>query len=71
VAGELVQTGVELAARELELAQLRQALTSRVWIEQAKGVLAATQGLSPDEAFGLRRRARASSRKLAAWPRRS
>jgi hypothetical protein len=66
VAAELVHTSVELAARDLELAQLRQALTSRVWIEQAKGVLAATQGLSPDEAFGqLRRRARATSRKLA------
>jgi len=66
VAGELVHTSVELASRELELAQLRQALTSRVWIEQAKGVLAATQGVIPDEAFQqLRRRARASSRKLA------
>jgi hypothetical protein len=66
VAGELVHTSVELASRDLELTQLRQALTSRVWIEQAKGVLAATQGASPDEAFQqLRRRARASSRKLA------
>jgi uncharacterized membrane protein len=66
VAGELVHTSVELAARELEVAQLRQALASRIWIEQAKGVLAATQGVSPEEAFGqLRRRARASSRKLA------
>jgi GAF domain-containing protein len=42
VASELVHASVELAARELEVAQLRQALTSRVWIEQAKGVLAAT-----------------------------
>jgi GAF domain-containing protein len=66
MAGELVHTSVELATRELELAQLRQALTSRVWIEQAKGVLAVTQGVGPDEAFQqLRRRARASSRKLA------
>ena len=66
VAGELVHTSVELAARELELAQLRQALTSRVWIEQAKGVLAATQGTDPEVAFlQLRARARKSSRKLA------
>jgi GAF domain-containing protein len=66
LAGELVHTSVELATRELELAQLRQALTTRIWIEQAKGVLAATEGVSPDQAFGqLRRRARASSRKLA------
>ena len=66
VAGELVHTAVELASRELELAQLRQALTSRIWIEQAKGVLAASQGLEPEAAFQqLRARARASSRRLA------
>ena len=66
VAGELVHTSVELASRDLELAQLRQALTNRVWIEQAKGVLAATQGSDPEVAFQqLRTRARASSRKLA------
>jgi hypothetical protein len=66
VAGELVNNGVALATRELEVAQLRQALTSRIWIEQAKGVLAATQGVSPEEAFHLlRARARSSSRKLA------
>ena len=66
VAGELVHTSVALASRELELAQLRQALTSRVWIEQAKGVLAATQGTDPEAAYQqLRARARSSSRKLA------
>jgi hypothetical protein len=66
VAGELVHTSVELASHKLEVTQLQQALTSRVWIEQAKGVLAATQGVGPEEAFQqLRRRARASSRKLA------
>jgi GAF domain len=44
VTAELVSTGVELANREVEVAQLRRALASRVWIEQAKGVLAATRG---------------------------
>jgi hypothetical protein len=57
---------VELANREVEVAQLRQALASRVWIEQAKGVLVTTRGVSPDAAFQqLRKRARSSSRKLA------
>jgi GAF domain-containing protein len=66
VAAELVHTSVELASRKLEVAQLQQALTNRIWIEQAKGVLAATQGTDPEAAFEqLRDRARASSRKLA------
>jgi GAF domain-containing protein len=63
---ELVRTGVELAARELEVAQLRGALANRVWVEQAKGVLAATEGVTPEAAFGrLRARARASRRRVA------
>jgi GAF domain-containing protein len=66
VTADLISTGAELAARDIEVAQLRQALVSRVWIEQAKGVLGATQGISPEAAFQqLRARARSSSRKLA------
>jgi GAF domain-containing protein len=66
VTAELVSTGVELAVRDAEVAQLRQALASRVWIEQAKGVLVATRGVSPDAAFQqLRRQARSSSRRVA------
>jgi ANTAR domain len=48
---ELVSTGVELASREVEVAQLRQALANRVWIEQAKGVLVATRGINPEAAL--------------------
>ena len=66
VTAELVSTGVELANREVEVAQLRQALANRVWIEQAKGVLAATRGLV------LTRRSSSSAdgpgRPRASWP---
>jgi hypothetical protein len=62
----LVRTAVELANHQVEVAQLRQALASRVWIEQAKGMVAATEGITLDQAFHqLRGRARSSSRKLA------
>jgi hypothetical protein len=66
VTADLIHTGAELAAREIEVAQLRQALVGRVWIEQAKGVLAGIRGVSPDAAFQqLREQARSSRRKLA------
>ena len=46
--------------------QLDQALTSRIVIEQAKGILAAKNDLSMDEAFaGLRDHARRNNRRLA------
>jgi GAF domain-containing protein len=66
VTAELVRTAVELANHQVEVGQLRQALTGRIWIEQAKGMQAASQGITLDQAFHqIRGRARASSRKLA------
>jgi hypothetical protein len=57
----------ELARKQLtlEVTQLQEALQSRVIIEQAKGVLMATEQLPPQAAFELlRRRARSSQRRL-------
>ena len=53
------------ASATTEVAQLREALISRVLIEQAKGVLVARHGCDPDTAFlWLRRRARSTRVKL-------
>ncbi|MFF0742801.1 ANTAR domain-containing response regulator [Streptomyces sp. NPDC004111] len=60
--------GLHLRLRELakENAQMREALVSRVVIEQAKGVLAERWHCTPDEAFiALRDHARSHQRKLA------
>ena len=65
---ELVTAGVELANRELEVAQLRQALTNRVWIEQAKGVLAATWG-TPTLRWPSSSSASRLGQPIASWPR--
>jgi len=58
----------ERALRESDIArqQLQFALSSRVVIEQAKGVVAYTRGANMDEAFGLmRQHARANGLPLA------
>jgi hypothetical protein len=66
VAADLVEASAERSALRKEVAQLQHALTARVWIEQAKGVLVGTQGLTPEAAFErLRTESRSSRRKLA------
>ena len=61
----LVVAQLAWAGREREAAQLRCALAQRVVIEQAKGVLAARDGVAPDVAFArLRAQARSRRRRL-------
>jgi GAF domain-containing protein len=63
VVAELLRAGMALGARDAELTQ---ALTARVWVEQAKGALVATEGLDPAAASQrLRARAEASQRTVA------
>lgn len=55
----------EIADKDRTVRQLQHALDSRVAIEQAKGVLAARMGITPEEAFEvLRRHARSNRVKL-------
>jgi signal transduction protein with GAF and PtsI domain len=66
VVAELVAASMALEARDAEVAELTQALTARVWVEQAKGALVATAGLDPAAASErLRVRAGASQRTMA------
>ena len=66
-AGPTAQLGTtewrtRLLAIEQENAQLREALSSRILIEQAKGILAERFSLDPGSAFELLRRAARSNR---------
>ena len=66
VVAELVAASMALGARDAEVAELTQALTARVWVEQARGALVATEGLDPAAASErLRARAGASQRTVA------
>ena len=66
VVAELLKASIALGARDAEVAELTQALTARVWVEQAKGALVATEGLDPAAASQrLHARAGASHRTVA------
>jgi GAF domain-containing protein len=66
VVAELVRAGMALDTRDAEVAELTQALPARVWVEQARGALVATEGLDPAAASErLRARAGASQRTVA------
>ncbi|MFZ3570937.1 ANTAR domain-containing protein [Streptomyces sp. BH097] len=65
VAGHTLTLQRELGESQVLAGQLEHALSSRVVVEQAKGILAARTGQSLDEAFaGLRSYARSHQRKL-------
>jgi GAF domain-containing protein len=66
VVAELLRASMALDARDAEVAELTDALTARVWVEQAKGALVATEGLDPAAASErLRARAGVSQRTVA------
>lgn len=64
-AGTGILLSGELRRQQAAVTQLQSALTSRIVIEQAKGILAERWKVSPDEAFNhMRRHARATQRRL-------
>jgi hypothetical protein len=65
LAAGIMAGGIRLGYSQAEVGQLRHALTSRVLIEQAKGVLVAREGLDLEAAFQrLRHQARSTARPM-------
>ena len=65
MAADLVLASVRRGELMREVAELQHALTARIWIEQAKGVLVGAQGLTPEAAFErMRAEARSTRRKV-------
>jgi hypothetical protein len=64
-AGAGLAVSREHSRQQVAIARLQSALTSRIVIEQAKGILAERWKVAPDQAFGhLRRHARSNQRTL-------
>jgi hypothetical protein len=63
---ELVRTGVELISRDLEMAQLRQAVISGIWVEQAKAERVAALAIDDARVRAAEARAQAAEHALQA-----
>jgi hypothetical protein len=68
---ELARPGVELISRNLEMAQLRQAVISGIWVEQAKAERVAALAMDDARVRAAEARAQAAEHALQAGPNRT